>query len=141
MLRVEASLEVGPGVDAGCGVALEVDVVAAPVAILAPEEVVEADLVEQCGRRIARKMTADAIGAAVGASDHEHGVPAHDAADARLELLVARVVGLLLGRDGVDVGRAHRRRDTDATLVGVGDELVHEIAGANGTIDVDDRIE
>ncbi len=46
ILLVEAVLEEGPGVDAGGGVTLDVDVVAGQPVFLAAEEVVEAHLVE-----------------------------------------------------------------------------------------------
>src|SRR6185312_15147433 len=59
LLLGEAALEVGAGVDAGGGVALEPDLVAAAGVVLAAEEVVEADLVERGGRRVAGDVAAD----------------------------------------------------------------------------------
>ena len=47
LVLAEAPLQVGPGVHAGGGVALEVDVVAGQAAVLAPEEVVEPHLVQR----------------------------------------------------------------------------------------------
>jgi hypothetical protein len=55
----QAALEVGAGVDAGGGVALEVDLVAAAGVVLAAEEVVEADLVQRRRRRVRRQVAAD----------------------------------------------------------------------------------
>jgi hypothetical protein len=46
LLLGQPALEEGAGVDAGGGVALEEDLVAAAGVVLAAEEVVEADLVE-----------------------------------------------------------------------------------------------
>ena len=56
----EPALEVGPRVDAGGGVALDEDLVAATGRVLAAEEVVEADLVQAGGRLVGRDVPADA---------------------------------------------------------------------------------
>ena len=61
----QAPFEVGPGVDAGSGVALEVDVVAGGAVVLAAEEVVEADLVQRRRAGEGRQVTADAVGVLV----------------------------------------------------------------------------
>ena len=60
LLLPDAALEEGPGVDAGRGVALEKDLVASPAVVLAPEEVVEADLVQRGGGRVRREVPAEA---------------------------------------------------------------------------------
>ena len=70
LLVAEPALEEGARVDARRGVALVEDLVAAAVAVLAPEEVVEADLVERRRRRVRREMTADARELVVRAEDH-----------------------------------------------------------------------
>ncbi len=46
---------------------------------------------------------------AVRAVHHDRGVPAHDAAHARLELAIARIRGLVLGTHGVDVVGVERK--------------------------------
>ena len=56
----QPALEEGPGVDAGRGVALEVDVVAGLAVVLAPEEVVEPDLVEAGRAGVGGQVAADA---------------------------------------------------------------------------------
>ena len=56
----QAALEERAGVDAGGGVALEVDLVAAAGVVLAAEEVVEAHLGERRDRRVRRDVPADA---------------------------------------------------------------------------------
>src|SRR5207249_4395429 len=99
----ETPLEVRPGVDAGGGVALDVDLVAEAAVGLAVEEVVEADLVERRRRGVGRQVPAEAVVAPVGPGDHGHGVPPDEGPDAALDVLVAREPGLLFGRDGVDV--------------------------------------
>ena len=58
----QAALQEGPGVDARGGVALEVDLVAGLAVVLAPEEVVEADLVEAGRAGEGGEVAADALG-------------------------------------------------------------------------------
>ncbi len=58
-------------------------------------------------------MTADVGMNAIGLDDHRHGVPADVAFDAPLDLAIAGIGRLFLGRDGVDVRRAHRLRNLE----------------------------
>src|SRR5439155_15920495 len=89
LLVGDTTLEVGPGVHAGGGVALDEDLVAVAAVGLAVEEVVEAALVEGGGRGVRRQVPAEAVVAAVGPGDHGHGVPADEGPDAALDVLVA----------------------------------------------------
>ena len=57
----EAPFQEGSGVDPGRGMALEVDVIAGQAVLLAPEEMVEPDLVEGGGGGEARQMATDAV--------------------------------------------------------------------------------
>ncbi len=59
LFRGDAALEEGACVDAGGGVTLDEDVVAAAGMVLATEEVVEADLVQRCRRGVGRDVSAD----------------------------------------------------------------------------------
>jgi hypothetical protein len=99
-------------------VTLDEDLIAAALGIPAPEEVVEADLVERRRRRVRRDVPADPLVALVGPGHHHGRVPPDDLTDLALDLLVTGEVGLLLGSDRVDVvGRDHRRQ---ADLAGAG---------------------
>ena len=118
ILLAEAALQVRPGVHAGRGVALEVDVVADQAVVLALEEVVEAHFVQGGRRGEGGQVAADAVGRLVGPDHHGGGVPANEAADAPLDLLVAGEEGLLGGGDGVDVGRGGGRRHAQPLFVG-----------------------
>ena len=138
LLLGQAALEVGPGVDAGRGVALEVDVVAGEAVVLAPEEVVEADVVERGRRGEGGEVAADAVGVLVRLHDHDGRVPADVGADAALDVLVAGEPGLLLGRDRVDVRRAHRGRVADLELAGALEQLRHEEPGAGLALGLDE---
>ena len=109
----QPALEERPGVDAGGGVALDEDLVAAARVVLAAEEVVEADLVERRRRGVGRDVAADADAGALRAVHHDRGVPADVRAVAALDLLVAGEPRLELGRDGVDVVGRGQRRDPD----------------------------
>ena len=113
-LGVDAALQVGATVDAGRGVALEVDQVARVVLRAGAEEVVEADLVERRGRGIGRDVAADPVVDAVGLDDHRHRVPADEALDPPLDLAVAGIRRLLCDGDGVDVGRLETCPKTNA---------------------------
>ena len=110
MLLVEPSLEIGPGVDPGCGMPLHVDVVALAVGALAFEEVVEADLVEGRRRGEGGEVPPDPLGAMVGLDHHHGGVPPDEPPDPSLDVLVTGELGFLLGGDRVDVRRGDRRR-------------------------------
>ena len=99
---MEPTLEEGAGVDAGGCVPLDEHLVPG-TAVLAAEEVVEADLVERGGRRVGGEVAAETVDAAVGTGDHHRGVPADVVADAAFHRLVARIRRLVGGRDGVEV--------------------------------------
>ena len=60
MLLVEPAFEIRPGVDARCGVSLEIDCVGIR-AVVAAEEVVERHLVQRGRRRKRRDVSADAV--------------------------------------------------------------------------------
>ena len=110
----------------GRGVALVEDLVAGALAVLAAEEVVEAHLVERGRGRVGREVAADPREPVVRPQDHRDRVPADDPADALLEGLIAREVGLLLRADRVDVARLGQRRQPDLQLAGALEQLVDE---------------
>ena len=113
ILLAEAPLEIGARVDAGSGMPLVVDLVAGTPVVLAMEEVIEPHLVERRRGRVRRQVAADSLRLLVGTGHHGRGVPAHDAPDAPLHLLVAREPRLLFGGDGVDVVGRHHRGKSD----------------------------
>src|SRR5262249_2172992 len=127
--RLEPAFEVGAGVNAGRGVALEVDLVAAAWGIGAAQEVILGHLAERRGRGKGRDVAADAVLLAVGANDHGHRIPAHQVLDAALDLAAAGVRRLAVGRDGVDVGRAGANGDLDTAADRLVLELVEQEAG------------
>ena len=86
----QPALEECPCVDPGRGMALVEDLVAAPLPVLATEEVVETDLVQRGRGGIRGEVAADPGELVVGAQDHGDGVPPDQAPDPSLELLVAR---------------------------------------------------
>ena len=129
----EAALEEGARVDAGRGMALVVDLVTHARGILATEEVIEADLVQAGGGRERGEVAADARRGLVGPQHHGHGVPADQAADAPLHVLVAGKGRFLFRADGVDVARLGQRRQTDVKLAGALQQLVQHELGALGS--------
>ena len=126
----QPALEVGAGVDAGGGVALDEDLVAAARVVLAAEEVVEADLVERGRRRVGRDVAADADARPLRAVHRHRRVPPDPAAVGALGLLVAGEPRLAVGRDGVDVVGAGQRGHADVALAGALEHAQHEVAGA-----------
>ena len=138
----QAALEERPGVDARSGVALVEDLVTCrAVGVLAPEEVVEADLVEGRRRGVRGQVAADPGEPAVRPQDHRHRVPADQPADPQLELLVAREERLLLRTDRVDVAGLGQRRQADVELARPLEQLEHEEPGAVLALAGDDLVE
>ena len=89
----------GARVDAGRGVALEVDEVAGLVAVVGAEEVVEADFEQSGEGGVGGNMAADAGVLLVLAMDHGQRVPADQALDAALERAIAGVGLLFFDRE------------------------------------------
>src|SRR5690606_2067981 len=141
VLLVEPALQEGPGVEAGGGVTLEVDVVAATGCAASPEEVVEADLVEGGGRGEGREMAPDPLDVVVGLGDHHRGVPSDVPADAALDVAVTRELGLVLQGDGVDVRGRDGAGYSEAGALRPLQQLGEEVAGPGGPDVLDDLVE
>ncbi len=141
LVLAEPPLEERAGVDPGRRVALVEDLVAGLAVVLAPEEVVEADLVQAGRRGVRREVPADAGEAAVRAEHHRRRVPADEPADPPLDLLVAREERLLLGADRVDVAGLGERRQPDLELAGALQQLVDEKPGTGLAGLLDDLVE
>ena len=137
----QPALEIRARVDAGGGVALDVDLVAAARVLLAPEEVVEADLVQRRRRRVARDVPADPDPRPLRPVHRHRRVPADPTTVGALGLLVAREPRLPVGGDGVHVVRAGQRRDTDVSLTGTLQHAQHQVAGALLARLVEHRVE
>ena len=86
-------------------------------------------------------MAADLEALAVGAGDHDRGVPADERADPALDLLVAGEPRLALGRDRVDVVGAAQGGHADLLLAGALEQPEHDVAGALAAALVDQRVE
>ena len=132
LMLVEAPFEKGAGVDAGGGVPLEVYLVAGMAVAGGAEKVVVADLVEGGRRGVGRDVAAEVGVVVIGAHDHGHGVPAHDALDPPLDLAAARIGRLLIAGNGVDVGSIDAEGGADAGFGGVGLELLQELEDLRG---------
>src|SRR6185503_20342476 len=137
----QPSLEERARVDAGRRVALEEHLVPRATIILTPEKVIEADFIQAGGRGIRREMPAQAGRFGIGAHDHRGRVPAHDAADAQLHLLVTGERRLLLGRDGVDVARLDEPREPHVELPGALEDAAQQEVGALAALRLDDTVQ
>ena len=129
LIRRQATLQERAGVDAGGGVALDEDLVAAAGMGLTPEEMVEADLVERGRGGVGGDVPADAHTRALRAVHHDCGVPPDPPPVAALDLLVTGEPGLQLGRDGVDIVGGGQRGDGNPLLAGPFEQSQHQIAG------------
>ena len=132
IVLAEPTLEVRAGVHAGGGVALEEDVVTAAGMVLAAEEVVVAHFVERRRARVGRDVPAHADAGALGAVDHDGGVPADPPAVGTLHRLVARELRLEAGGDRVDVVRGGERRERYALFRGTFEQPQHQVASPLG---------
>ena len=124
LLLVQPAIEEGSSVDAGAGVALDVDCIADAVVLLAPEDVVEADLVERRARGIGGDVAPDTIEASVGVGHRDRRVPQYCVLDRLFQPQVAWVGRLLLDWDGIDVGGLRGRSDWDGQGVRLGHQLM-----------------
>ena len=77
----------------------------------------------------------------VGPHHHDGRVPADEGPDAALDVLVAGEPRLLVGRDGVDVGRGDGGREADLVLPGPLEQLHEQEAGPGLAVGVDDGVE
>jgi hypothetical protein len=102
---------------------------------------VEADLEEVRGRRIARDVPAELGRLAVGAHHHRQRVPAHQRGDARLDLEVALVGRLLRERNGVDVRRGEHLRQRHAARARMLQQPPQQEGGTLRTLVRDERVE
>ena len=125
----DAAFQVGAGVDPRRRVTLVVDEVGGLRLGGGPEEVVEPHLVEGRGRRVGRDVPADAVRLAVGAHHHRQRVPADEALQPLLEVAVAGIGGVLLGRDGVDVGRVRGERELHPRVLRPAGQLLQQPPG------------
>gem|GEM_PF-3275440 len=137
----QPSLEEGAGIHAGGGVALEVDLVAATLVVTSTEEVVEADLVKCCRRGVGGDVATHADAGSLGAVDHDRGVPAHEGAEAALDILIAGEPGLSFRGDGVDVVGGRQRGNPHLALAGSFEQLAHQVSGPGATACLDDSVQ
>ena len=127
----DAAFHEGAGIDAGRGMALEEDQVAAVFFGRCLEEVVEADVVERGAGGEAGDVAAQIRVFQVGAHHHGQGVPAHQRADPPLHEQVAGHACLVADRDGVAVGRGDRIGQLRTAAAG---QLAHAGQQVVGTV-------
>src|SRR6185503_6550173 len=83
-------------------------------AVPAAKKMIEADLEQRRRRCVGRNVPADAGGELVRLHDHRHGVPADQTLDSTLDVAIARIGGLFVGRDRVHIRRIEGSGDSDA---------------------------
>src|SRR5208282_4269144 len=117
--------------------ALDINYVATVVFSRRPPEVIEADVVEGRGRLEGRDMPAQLRGFFIGAHHHRDRVPSNDGADTPLDLTIARIARLAVGRDRVDVRRMGIVRQVAALLARFVDEILQQEMSAIDAFRVD----
>ncbi|MNQ49354.1 hypothetical protein D3C85_632640 [compost metagenome] len=103
LLFADPAFHVGAGVDAGRGVALEEDQVAAVLLGRRLEEVVEADVIEGRAGGEGADVAAQVGILQVGAHHHGQSIPAHQRANAAFHEQIARHACFVVQRDGVAI--------------------------------------
>ncbi|MNN01042.1 hypothetical protein D3C81_1136490 [compost metagenome] len=135
----DAAFQIGAAIDAGRGMALDVDQVPGELVRAATEEVVETHVVQH-GRRLVGGDVAAHVRVSGRAQDHHHRIPADIRVQAALDGQVARICTLALGGDAVGIGGGHAAMHA-AVLRGIGiDELVKQIMGARTPFHRDDGL-
>jgi hypothetical protein len=119
--------------------ALEENQVAAGRVIDAAPEMRKADVVKRGGGSEGGDVAAD-VGVLVGTHDHGHRVPADVGVNLDFHVRIARVLGLLVGGNGVDVFGVGRVRQIDTGPAGLADDLLDQVMGAIGAFLSDDAI-
>ena len=114
LIIAQTALEIRAGVNAGRAMALEIDQVAAMRLVAGMPEMHEAGIVKGRRRLEACNVAAELGGFLVRLDNDRGGVPADVAADALLELSVARMGRLRFGRNGVDVSSVGGERQLRA---------------------------
>ena len=141
LLLGQASFHERPGVDAGRGVALQVDQVPAMALGRGVPEVVEAHVVQGRGGLEARDVPAQLGGFLVGPQHDGHRVPPDHRPDGVLDHLVARVGPLPLRRDGVQVRGVRRVRHRGAVAARLRHQLVQQEGRPAWAVELQHRIE
>ncbi len=128
LLDRQASFEKRAGVDARRAVTLEVDDVGFVAVLAAAEEVVVAHFVERRGGGERRDVAANTVFVAVGAHDHGHRVPAHEALDPSLDFPAAGIRDFVGGMNGVDVGSIRGERELHAGPLSLDAQVTEQAA-------------
>ena len=141
LVLVDAPFQVGTGIDAGGGVALEEDQVTPMVLVTGMEEVIETHVKQGRHRGEAGDMPPQLGGKPVCLHHHGHGVPADEGADTPLHGLVAGI-GFLPGqREAVHIGRVRAVREIGPGPARLVDQPLDQVMGPVDPLALQHRIE
>ncbi len=126
----QTALEESSGVHSRCGVALEEHLVATTGVVGAAEEVVFAHFIERRGRGVGRNVATDRNAGALGAVNHDGGIPANPTAVAAFEFLITGELRFVLRRNRVDVVGGGNHRHTQVQLFGALEQREHDFPAA-----------
>ena len=86
-------------------------------------------------------MAADSLGAHVGPHHHDGGIPADEGTDPSLDVLVTGEPRLLVGRDGVHIGRGHHGGEIHLLGPGALEQLHEQETAPRPALSVHDSVE
>ncbi len=141
LIFAQAAFEEGAGVDAGGGMALIVDQVAAVLFRWGLEEVVETDVIKRRAGSEGGDVPTQIRILKVGAHHHRQCVPADQGANAALHEQVARHLGFTGNGDGVAVRRGDAVGQGGAATCGQFTHPGHQVVSAVFTLAVEDGLE
>jgi hypothetical protein len=135
----KAAFDEGAGVDAGRGVTLYEDKISPMRLRRRMPEVHEAGVVKRCGGLEGGDMSAKLRAFLVGLDDDSRRVPADRRANAFLDLAVAGVLCLGIGRNGVDVGGIGGERDPAPRTAGHRHHFIEQVVCPARALEGDHR--
>src|ERR1043165_2915969 len=106
--------------------ALKVNHVRVMITVTAAEKMVEAHFIKRGRGSIGGNMTANVWMKTIGFDNHRHGVPTDVALNPPLNFPVAGIAGLVLARNGIDVGSANHARNCHSRVAEAFGEFVEE---------------
>ena len=131
MFFVESILEISSGIIPRRRMTLEVDHVGCFAIGTTAKEMIKADFVESCEGRERGNVTAD-IRCFICLGHHRHCVPSDMGADESFHFQIARIVGLVGHRYGIQVRRGSDIRNLVSFVAESLDEACHKATGFLG---------
>ena len=141
LLFRDTAFEESARINARCRVSLNIQQVTAVFFGRCMPEMVKANAQHIRQRCKGRQVTAEVAVKTVGFHHHCHRIPAHVRTQTFFDFQIARAVLTFVGRNRVDVGCVHRKRNIHTTTTRQIRHTLHQIVGAFRTLNVNHRFE